>query len=47
MTILGTMALVGLLGLAMHLGYYWAAAGLFALFVLKVIAARRAARSTP
>jgi Na+/proline symporter len=47
MTIVGTMTLIGLFGLAMHLGYYWAAGGLVALFVLKVIAAKRAARKNP
>ena len=38
------MSLVGLFGLAMHLGYYWAGAGLVVLFVLLIIAARRAGR---
>ena len=38
------MALVGLFGLAMHLGYYWAAGGLVVLFVLLLIAAKRSAR---
>jgi hypothetical protein len=39
------MALVGLLGLALHFGYYWAAGGLVALFVVRLVAAKRAARS--
>jgi hypothetical protein len=38
------MTLVGLLGLALHFEYYAAAAGLVLLFVLKVLAAKRAQR---
>jgi Na+/proline symporter len=45
LTLVGTMTMVGLLGLALHFGYYWAAGGLVALFVLRVVAAKRAARA--
>ena len=44
LTVVGVMTLVGLFGLAMHFGYYWAAGGLVALFVLRLIVAKRAAR---
>ena len=33
MTIFYTMTLVGLLGLALHFGLYWAAAGIIALYL--------------
>jgi hypothetical protein len=39
------MFLVGLFGLAMHLAYYWVAGGIAAIFVLRVVAAKRAARA--
>ena len=45
MTVIGTMTLVGLLGLALHFAYYWAAGGIVALFVLLVILSKRASRS--
>ena len=43
MTIIRVMTLVALFGLAMHFEYYWAAAGLAALFVLMLAVARRRA----
>ena len=45
MTIISTMTVIGLFGLAMHLHYYWAAAGLAAVFALMIIVARRSARA--
>ena len=43
MSVITTMTLIGLFGLAMHLGYYWAAGGLVALFALLVYSAKRSA----
>jgi hypothetical protein len=45
MTIIQTMTAVGLLGLALHLGFYWAALGLAVLFALCVWAKRAKASS--
>jgi hypothetical protein len=45
MTLVVTMVLIALFGLAMHLGFYWAAGGLVALFALCLLAAKRAARA--
>jgi UPF0716 family protein affecting phage T7 exclusion len=41
LTVIKTMILVGLFGLAMHFGYYWAAAAIVAVFVLGVYLAKR------
>jgi hypothetical protein len=43
LTVITTMILVGLLGLTLHLGYYWAAGAVAALFVTGVIVAKRSA----
>ena len=45
MSVIATMTLIGLFGLAMHFGYYWAAGGLVALFGLLLFSAKRAARA--
>lgn len=44
MTIVTTMTLIGLLGLALHLGFYWAAGGLVVLFMLCRSAAKKSQR---
>ena len=44
MTIVQTMALVGLFGLAMHLELYWIAGGLVAIFLFGIWCGRRKSR---
>jgi hypothetical protein len=47
MTIIYTMTLVGLLGLALHFELYWVAGCIVALFFLLVWFTRRASRRAP
>jgi len=44
MTIIQTMTLIALFGLAMHLEFYWIAGGVAAVFLFGVWAGKRAAR---
>lgn len=45
MSVIATMTIIGLFGLAMHFGYYWAAGGLVALFALLLFSAKRSSRA--
>ena len=45
LTIVQTMTLIGLLGLTMHLEFYWMAGGVAAIFLFGIWASRRAGRS--
>ena len=45
MTILYTMTLVGLLGLALHMEWYWMAGGVAALFLFSILYTRRRSRT--